>query len=485
MKKLKLFLALNFITCCLFAQMPPFNITSMGWRVYSSYLATSNAEESEANQSIIKVYSDDTLICSYKNDDGCYFSAFILPHIMWQNNSLDPLVVSGLKRIYINDVDTVYDFTILNDSIFFSGWSISANKGVLGIISISEIVGISFANTGTLGSYILSYIDYKIKKIESFFDGLGGRHVVGIGTNQYNDDYFFHFFISTGFYPNFSINSPGVYMVGWVCQPRNFVNIKLYDIAITDNYVSIVGVNNGNIPSNNIILFRSSKNSVNNFTYKIFDHSSNILSLLPITYDTSVLIRHTYDDEIVILANGFDTSSSNYMHRLVIDCIDMNTFTDIYLSKKISLEEKDLLIKDAIYNNQDSVLLILAEGGVIDNDKRNYVIHAKPYSNLSTYEFRYTTTLSSVFNSIDLLGYHNKYITFGATNNGKGLSCIAVQKIDTLTNCFENFFHSVINTIPIQYNTDNFIFNTDPYINPYFDLFNNHSVGDFLLECSN
>ena len=428
------------------------------WNTLSSYIITSNSGTADSSEELTQlhkmaVYNQDTIIGVYKNSGGCYLSSFVQPHNILSVNpntgAMTQMLLPGkIARIQINNIDTIYDFSILKDTIFFVGMSCHSNlcSYCLGYTTISELTNINSTNPGVY--YTCSMGQNIVKKIKAFYDDNGLRHLVGIGSNSTSNinSLLFDFspiLLSSSFTnPN---SNPILPSLPPICINTT---ISLHDIAITDNFVTLVGHQYG---SQDLYLLRKPKNS-NNITIQRYDYSNNVSQIGHNPFYDNVLIRHTYNDEIVILLDAQKNQNNYNTYGLLVDCIDMSTFTDIYKSNFIQIHEKNLIIRDAVYSNQDSTLLILSNYGIKDSvQDETFIIHAKPYNNLSTYECRHNTTSSPVFNAIDLYG-NNKYAIFGISEGGKGVNCFSLQKINSITNCFDSFSVSVSQLDSIQYN---------------------------------
>ncbi|MCF0210197.1 MAG: hypothetical protein HUK18_02600 [Bacteroidales bacterium] len=401
---------------CLFVA----NAQNPSWNSSVSTVLTDNIQ-SEKFQQKIKVYNENTAFALTKKCNSKYYIEELV----------DTQVPSNKIAI---GVDSIFDMAILNDHIYFVGKN--NNDGFIGKVRISAL------QSGS-GYYELTPTPlYTIRTIKAYNDSNGKQHVVGIGRDTLSTSQNFYFFdFNDANTPNFEL------------KPIQILRQVLCDLDITDKYIAVVGYTYGvnyHIEQSLIRIDKSNTSSIQGYA---FDHTPNAFCLLPDSCHEKMLVRHTINNEVVIMMNAYDTFIN---FSTFLNCVNLNNLNYIYSVQSILHEEKDMKIRDAVYHIPTTQMFIVEDCTIKSigmPQNISYIMHSQPYLQTSYmldcfFDFNNFT----YFNCIDKL-HSTRYIVAGVAENCVD-SYIAVKDItQNIGNCFRKFSYKVVPLTPITANS--------------------------------
>ena len=362
---------------CLFVA----NAQNPSWNSSVSTILTDNIQ-SEKFQQKIKVYKENIAFALTKECNSKYYIEELV----------DTQVSSNKVAI---GVDSIFDMAILNEHIYFVGENNSV--GFIGRVYIPHL------QSGN-GSYELtSTSSYTIRTIKTYNDSNGKQHVVGIGESGSNHSLFFDFNdVNT---PNFELK---------VIRINN--QKALYDLDVTDKYIAVIGIyatqpyDPTNTQQTLIRILRDNTSSVQGV---LFNHTGNVDRLMPDSHYEKMLVRHTFDDEVVIMTNAYDIF---YNFSTLLNCVNLSNLPYIHNVQSIKHEQKDMKIRDAVFDKETKQMLIVEDCSIpsfSQNRKLSYIMHSQPYLQVNyTLHCYFDNNNFTFFNAIDNLRT-NRYIVSG------------------------------------------------------------------------
>ncbi|MCF0194699.1 MAG: hypothetical protein HUK00_05945 [Bacteroidaceae bacterium] len=314
-------------------------------------------------------------------------------------------------------IDSIYDITVLNDTIYFSGWH--ANTGIIGRLNINSL----FNN---IGFYEIMPIGvYKIHKLKSYLS-FGHTHIVGIGRANVDlfDRRFFDF--SNKYNSNFALASVVI---------NN--NLRLLDIDLTDKFIAISG-NMTTSSNTKMVVCSSNKIDPMNISLYEYDNAINVANLFTNPYDERMLITHTQQNQIVVSVSAFNNSNDPVV---LTNCIDLQSPMTINNVREIRHDKKNIVLRDAVFNKQANTLLIVEDCALNSTPiNRSYIIHNKPYSIGNQIEdCWYDKQNNTRFNTICNLQI-GKYIALGVGTEDVVSNIYFMKTLTTNTPCCASKF---------------------------------------------
>ena len=363
---------------CLFVA----NAQNPSWNSSVSTILTDNIA-SEKFQQKIKVYKENIAFALTKECNSKYYIEELV----------DTQVSSNKVAI---GVDSIFDMAILNEHIYFVGENNSV--GFIGRVFIPHL------QSGSGDYEITPTSTYKIRTIKTYNDSNGKQHVVGIGGSGSNHSLFFDFNdVNT---PNFELK---------VIQINN--QKALYDLDVTDKFIAVVGIQYGSSFNLDQSLIRIERDNTSIAQGYLFDHTINATRIMPDSYHEKMFVRHALHDKVVIMMNAYD---ANNQFVTLLNCVDLHTPSYIYNVQAICHDEKDMKIRDAIFDKGSNQMYIVEDCTVKNTATPrhlSYIMHAAPYLQM-TYIVRnfYDVNNLTYFNCIDDL-HTGRYIVAGVGTN--------------------------------------------------------------------
>ena len=322
---------------------------------------------------------------------------------------------------------TIYDFEILNETIYFCG--AYQDSAIIGYFPIDAFTTGFYPSTGTINpSVAFSYaLIPKIEKLTKMdvVDSSGVTIVAAVRNMSSLPGYFdngiflFRFNSSTVNYSyKIYLNYP--------------VNPFYNDIAITDNYYVCSGAfYNGSTMI--IAMTYIEKTNPSIFYYQLYVETAGDMN------SCFYSIEHTVGDEVVISSLVHNTGSSAYYIPIHVYDVSIQSFTS---SQIIPVLEKTQYNNKMLFFSEDSTLLLLNTNCYPSNNYTNSVIYnLKPYANSSyTTNTIYDTT--SRYNS--LARFSNDFFLATGEDLVKGHSFFIKDRLAPfVSKCFESQSHLV------------------------------------------
>lgn len=302
--------------------------------------------------------------------------------------------------IAFNITDSIIDFDYYKNgqAILFCG----SNSGV-GFIGWEDINTLFSANTITSHRFDLPPFK-NIRKIYYYEDGISKKMAL-IGDDRYFIDF------------NWLNGSCDVY----ISSPFN----KLLDIAITDNYVAVLG----SVSDTSFVLYAHEKTNISNYRGLIFKTSPTRI------YDNNTkyhLVALNSSSNHVMVSFSLE---NNYNEHCIID---LNSFSFFIVEDQITISDigKPAIV-DLEYEPASNTVLCLSK----NTSYANYIYRVKPYAGgfYTTYGLAPQNTVSSYNKLVNLADYDNNYfLALGRDTNYNVYFFDKKKYVTGPTNCFFN-----------------------------------------------
>lgn len=329
----------------------------------ASSVTTNNSIGLEPNTQKIRTSKGYDIALSRTLDGGSRF-------YFYDQNSTNAVMVDSYD-FAPNQEFIVFDFELLNDTVYFCGsyFDGSANKGFIARASFDDLF---FAN---MFNYNIVNIVDKVEKLKVFYNTNTPTGVKVSAIGDYSNIFK---------YIDFSIPNP------LVTGNESYIGYDLSitpqteiynDLTVTDHYVAVVGYNSsfvlyGYYTQKLLVRTFEKFNSMNN-TGIMYDLTTNLNMQKSNDFRTVSLRR----DNIAVgnVFNNINVGSAN--NGLIVYNIDLNNLLNIYTPSLTGTNQNIFWLKEMIYDaNQNKIYAMVSENKVFNLDISFYPPF--PYSSL-------------------------------------------------------------------------------------------------------